>query len=32
MNIGRSDVDEFILRLDAAFAKVEATLFAGAAR
>ena len=32
MNIGRSDVDEFILRLDAAFAKVEAALCAGAAR
>jgi 4-aminobutyrate aminotransferase len=30
MNIGRSDVDEFIVRLDAAFAKVEAAMFAGA--
>jgi 4-aminobutyrate aminotransferase-like enzyme len=30
MNIGRADVDEFILRLDAAFAKVEAAMFAGA--
>jgi 4-aminobutyrate aminotransferase len=29
MNIGRADVDEFIVRLDAAFAKVEAALFAG---
>jgi 4-aminobutyrate aminotransferase len=32
MNIGRADVDEFILRLDAAFAKVEAAMLAGAAR
>ena len=31
MNISRSDVDEFILRLDAAFAKVEATVMAGSA-
>src|SRR5665213_170489 len=29
MNISRSDVDEFILRLDASFAKCEAALFAG---
>jgi 4-aminobutyrate aminotransferase len=29
LNIGRADVDEFIVRLDAAFAKVEAALFAG---
>jgi 4-aminobutyrate aminotransferase-like enzyme len=32
MNIGRSDVDEFILRLDASFAKCEAALLAGAVR
>jgi 4-aminobutyrate aminotransferase len=32
MNIGRADVDEFILRLDASLAKVEAALFAGAGR
>jgi 4-aminobutyrate aminotransferase len=31
MNIGRADVDEFILRLDAAFAKVEASMLAGTA-
>jgi len=29
MNIGRTDVDEFIKRLDASFAKVEATMYAG---
>jgi 4-aminobutyrate aminotransferase-like enzyme len=32
MNINRADVDEFILRLDASFAKVEAALLAGAAK
>jgi 4-aminobutyrate aminotransferase len=32
MNIGRADVDEFILRLDASFAKVESALLAHAAR
>ncbi len=31
MNIGRGDVDEFIGRLDASLAKVEATMMAGAA-
>jgi 4-aminobutyrate aminotransferase-like enzyme len=31
MNTGRADVDEFIGRLDASFAKVEAMAFAGAA-
>jgi 4-aminobutyrate aminotransferase-like enzyme len=31
MNIGRADVDEFIGALDAAFARVEAAVFAGAA-
>ena len=32
MNISRADVDEFITRLDASFAKVEASMAAGAAR
>jgi len=32
MNIGKADVDEFIVRLDASLAKVEAVLFAHAAR
>ena len=32
MNINRADVDEFILRLDASFAKVEAALLAGSAK
>jgi 4-aminobutyrate aminotransferase len=32
MNIGRADVDEFILRLDASLAKCEAALYAGAGR
>jgi 4-aminobutyrate aminotransferase len=32
MNIGRADVDEFILRLDATLAKCEAALYAGAGR
>jgi 4-aminobutyrate aminotransferase-like enzyme len=32
MNISRTDVDEFILRLDASFTQVEATMGAGAAR
>jgi 4-aminobutyrate aminotransferase len=32
MNINRADVDEFILRLDASFAKVEAALLAGAVK
>jgi 4-aminobutyrate aminotransferase len=32
MNIGRADVDEFILRLDACLAKCEAALYAGAGR
>jgi 4-aminobutyrate aminotransferase len=32
MNIGRADVDEFILRLDACLARCEAALYAGASR
>ena len=32
MNIGRADVDEFILRLDACLARCEAALYAGAGR
>lgn len=32
MNISRTDVDEFILRLDASFAKVEEAMQAGATR
>ncbi|HKD04428.1 MAG TPA: aspartate aminotransferase family protein [Bryobacteraceae bacterium] len=32
MNIGRADVDEFILRLDASLARCEASLYASAGR
>ena len=32
MNIGRADVDEFLLRLGASLTACEATMFAGAAR
>jgi 4-aminobutyrate aminotransferase-like enzyme len=32
MNISRTDVDEFITRLDACFTKVEASMGVGAAR
>jgi hypothetical protein len=32
MNVGRADVDEFIDRLDASFAKVEATMLTGAVK
>ncbi len=32
MNIGRADVDEFILRLDSCLARCEAALYAGAGR